>query len=246
MQRARERKWLRSRAGADNAVTTLRIDGRFEGAPARAQGGYAGGLLHDSRPRRVWFRSAIPLDVDLDVQSEEETIRVSRAGTLVLESHPIGPLSAPLESVSMAEATRGRAWAEAEGFPDLIAPCYSCGTRAETLRTHPGRVGGGVWASPMTFPDWTATEGEVDATHIWAVIDCAPGYPVAFGGAKPRFAFTGWLDVDVRAPIEPGRPAIVVAEAGPWDGRKRSARSALWTEDGDLIALSESLWIAPK
>jgi hypothetical protein len=194
----------------------------------------------------VWFRSAIPLDTDLDVDADGESTTVTRGGTLVLESHPIEPLIDPLESVSMDEAISGRAWAEAAGFPDLIAPCYSCGTREGTLRTHPGRVAGGrTWAAPMTYPEWTATDGVVDPVHIWAVIDCAPGYPVAFGNNEPRFAFTGWIAVDVRSLIEPGRPAIVVAAADPWEGRKRSARSALWTEDGDLIALSESLWIAP-
>ncbi len=225
---------------------SLRVDGRFEGAPGRAQGGYTGGLLHDGRPRRVWFRSAIPLDTDLDVDADGETTTVSRGGTLVLESHPVEPLTDALEIVSMDEAVAGRDWSEAAGLPDLIAPCYSCGTVDETLRTHPGRVADrNTWAAPMIFPEWTATDGAVDPPHIWAVVDCAPGYPVAFGDPEPRFAFTGWLSVDVRSQIEPGQPAIVVAEAGPWDGRKRAARSALWTEDGDLIALSESLWIAP-
>lgn len=224
---------------------SLHVPGRFEGAPARAQGGYTGGLLHDGRPRRVWFRSPIPLDVDLETESKGETTTVSLDGTLVLESHPIEPLTDPLAPVSMDDAIAGRAWAEAEGYPDLIAPCYSCGTVDGTLRTHPGRVADGeTWAAPMTYPDWTATDGAVDPSHIWAVIDCAPGYPVAFGNPEPRFAFTGWLSVDVRSAVEPGQPAIVVATTGPWDGRKRSARSALWTEAGDLIALSESLWIA--
>ena len=226
---------------------TLRIDGRFEGAPGRAQGGYTGGLLHDGRPRRVWFRSAIPLEADLDVATDHDTTTVMRDGQLVLESHPVDPLTDPLEPVSMGEAIAGRAWAEEMGFPDLIAPCYSCGTRQGTLRTHPGQVGDrGIWAAPMAYPDWTATDGPVDPQHIWAVIDCAPGYPVAFGNTEPRFAFTGWLTVDVRSAIEPGQPAIVVASAAPWDGRKRAARSALWTEDGTLVALSESLWIAPS
>ena len=76
------------------------------------------------------------------------------------------------------------------------------------------------------------------------MVDCAPGYPVAFGNPEPRFAFTGWITVDVRSEIEPGQPAIVVATAAPWDGRKRFAKSALWTADGTLVALSESLWIA--
>ena len=226
---------------------TLHVDGRFEGAPGRAQGGYTGGLLHDGRPRRVWFRSAIPLDVDLEVEIEGETTRVTRDGALVLESHPEEPLSDPLPPVTMDEAIAGRAWAEGKGFPDLIAPCYSCGTRAGTLRTHPGRVAeGATWAAPMTYPGWTATDAVVDPQHIWAVIDCAPGYPVAFGDPEPRFAFTGWITVDVRSRIQPGQPAIVVAAADPWDGRKRAAKSALWTEDGDLVALSESLWIAPS
>jgi hypothetical protein len=195
----------------------------------------------------VWFRSAIPLDTDLDVDADGETTSVTMDGTLVLESHPVEPLTDPLESVSMVEAIAGRAWAEAAGFPDLIAPCYSCGTRDGTLRTHPGRVGdGGTWAAPISYPEWTATDGVVDPAHIWAVVDCAPGYPVAFGNPEPRFAFTGWIAVDVRSEIEPGQSAIVVAAADPWEGRKRSARSALWTEAGDLIALSESLWIAPQ
>lgn len=246
MQPVQRPERLRSRTRSDEPVVTLRVDGRFEGAPGRAQGGYTGGLLHDGRPRRVWFRSAIPLDTDLDVASDDETTTVTRDGELVLESHPVDPLTDPLESVSMGEAISGRDWAEAAGFPDLIAPCYSCGTRDGTLRTHPGRVSdSSTWAAPMTYPGWTATEGVVDPAHIWAVIDCAPGYPVAFGNPEPRFAFTGWISVDVRASIEPGRPAIVVAAADPWNGRKRAARSALWTADGTLIALSESLWIAP-
>lgn len=225
---------------------TFRVDGRFEGAPGRAQGGYTGGLLHDGRPRRVWFRSAIPLDTDLDLVSNGETTTVTRNGALVLESYPVDRLTDPLEPVSMYDAIAGRDWAEAQGFPDLIAPCYSCGTREGTLRTHPGRVAdGAIWAAPITYPDWTATDGAVDPQHIWAVVDCAPGYPVAFGNPEPRFAFTGWLDVDVRSSLEPGQSAIVVATADPWDGRKRSAKSALWSEDGELIALSESLWIAP-
>ena len=223
----------------------LHVPGRFEGAPGRAQGGYTGGLLHDGQPRRVWFRSAIPLDTDLDVASDGDATKVTLEGTLVIESHPVGSLTDPLAPVSMDEAIVGRARAEAARFPDLISVCYSCGTREDTLRTHPGKVAdSGTWAAPMTFPDWTATDGVVDPSHVWAVVDCASGYPVAFGNPEPRFAFTGWLTVDMRSTIEPDHPAIVVATASSWDGRKRAARSALWTRDGELVALSESLWIA--
>lgn len=144
----------------------------------------------------------------------------------------------------MAQAIAGRDRAEAAGFPELIAPCYSCGTVEGTLRTHPGPVDDtGIWAAPMVYPEWTATDGLVDPPHVWAVVDCAPGYPVAFGSGI-RLAFTGWLSVDVRSAIEPGRPAVVVSSAEPWDGRKRWGRSALWTEDADLVAVAESLWIA--
>lgn len=223
---------------------SFRVPSRFEGAPGRAQGGYAAGLLHDGGPRRVWFRAAIPLDVDLDVVPDGETTRVVRDGILVLESHPVDPIDDPLPPVGMDEAVAGRGWAEAAGFPDLIASCYSCGTVDGTLRTHPGRVGDtDVWAAPMAFPEWAASGGRVDPHHVWAVVDCAPGYPVAFGG-ETRLAFTGWLSADIRGEIAPGQPAVVVASAGPWDGRKRAARSALWTEDGELVAAAESLWIS--
>jgi hypothetical protein len=220
------------------------VPGRFEGAPGRAQGGYAGGILHDGVPRRVWFRSAVPLDTELGVATDGETTSVTFNGTLILESHPVDPLADPLPPVTMDEAIAGRDRTESAGLPDMIAPCYSCGTVAGTLRTHPGQVGDSeVWATPMIYPDWTGTSGTVDAKHIWAVVDCAAGYPVAFG-ADPRMAFTGWLSVDVRSAIEPGQPTIVVATAGFWEGRKRPARSALWTEDGELVAISESRWIS--
>lgn len=220
------------------------VPARFEGAPGRAQGGYAAGLLHDGRPRRVWFRSAVPLDRELAVADDGETISVTLDGTLVLESHTVDPLDDPVAPVPMDAAVAGRARAEAAGFPDLIADCYSCGTVEGTLRTHPGQVDDtAVWAAPMVFPEWAATDGTVDPTHVWAVVDCAPGYPVAFGSGT-RLAFTGWLSVDLRSPVEPDRPLVVVAAAEPWDGRKRFARSALWTEDGDLVAVAESLWIA--
>jgi hypothetical protein len=193
----------------------------------------------------VWFRSAIPLATDLDVADDGETTTVSLDGTPILESHPVDPLIDPVPTVPMDAAIAGRTRSEAAGFPDLVKRCYSCGTREGTLRTHPGRTDdGAVWAAPMVFPEWTATAGVVDPPHIWAVVDCASGYPVAFGDPEPRFAFTGWLSVDVRSSIEPGQPAIVVAAVGPWDGRKRAARSALWTTEGELVALSESLWIS--
>ncbi len=223
---------------------SLVVPGRFEGAPGRAQGGYAAGLLGDGGPRRVWFRSAIPLDTPLELAHDGRTTSVTDGGTLVLESHPVETVDDPLPPVSMDDAVAGRAWAESQGFPDLIASCYSCGTVDGTLRTHPGRVGdSAIWAAPIAYPGWTASGGTVDPEHVWAVVDCAPGYPVAFGDGT-RLAFTGWLSVDVQSTIEPGRPAIVVASAGPWDGRKRSARSALWTGDGELVAAAESLWIA--
>lgn len=220
------------------------VPGRFEGAPGRAQGGYTGGMLHDGEPRRVWFRSAIPLDTELEVGSDGETTSVTLDGTMILESHPVQPLDDVLAPVTMDQAIAGRERAESAGFPDMIARCYSCGTVEGTLRTHPGQVGDSeTWAAPMIYPDWTAIDGEVDPKHIWAVVDCASGYPVAFG-AGLRLAFTGWLTVDVRSTIEPGQPAVVVARADPWERRKRSAQSALWTEDGELIAVSESLWIS--
>jgi len=101
-----------------------------------------------------------------------------------------------------------------------------------------------VWATPVTYPDWTASSHLVDREHLWAPVDCAAGYAVAFGGAD-RTPFTGWLTVDVHRGIEPGRGAVVVALAAPeWDGRKRAARSAMYTEDGELVVTSESLWIA--
>lgn len=192
----------------------------------------------------MWFRSAIPLDTPLDVSTDGETTFMTSNGTTILESHPVDPIDDVLDPVTMDHAIAGRERTESAGLPEMIAPCYSCGTVEGTLRTHPGPVGdSSIWAAPMVYPDWTAPDGSVDPRHVWAVVDCAAGYPVALG-EHPRMAFTGWLSVDVRTSIEPGRQAVIVATAGSWEGRKRSARSALWTEDGELIAASDSLWVS--
>lgn len=219
------------------------VASRFEGAPGRGQGGYSAGLLDEGVPIRAWFRAPIPMDVPLEVQVDGPRRRVMDGDTLVIETHPAELEREPLGPVPMQVAVEARDAGEAVGYPDRITSCYSCGG-AGSLRVHAGPIEGtAIWATPVTYPDWTATDGIVDVPHLWAPVDCAAGYAAAFDG--DRRIFTGWLTVARFRSVEPGQPLVVVAETAPgWDGRKRPARSAMYTEDGDLVTASESLWIS--
>jgi hypothetical protein len=225
---------------------TLTIDSRFQGIRGIGQGGHFAGLLAEqrSRPTRVWFRAPIPLDHPLRVDDRDSKLVVSHGETEIAHAEDATVESAPPDAVSLDQAERGRRWAVGRHFA-RVESCFSCGMGPESLRVHAGKVGTGPFATPFTPPLWTAgPHGTVRDRFLWAPLDCAAGWRVSLDEPR-RLAVTGWLSAEVVAPVGPGTPLVVVADAdGAWSGRKRMARSAIYTADGALVARAESLWIS--
>lgn len=217
------------------------IERRFQGIEGMAQGGHVAGLVASllGGDLAVSFRSPCPLDTPLHLDGT----RLLHGDTVVLEAEPAGELPEPPPFVHPEEAEEARQRVESTTHVQAISTCFSCGTGPDSFRVHAGPVDGVRWyASPVTHPRWTGPGNVVEHRFLWAPIDCAAGWRVSVGD---RPAVTARLQVTVHADVAPGTPLVVVADADPdWDGRKRAARSAIYTSDGGLVASSGSLWVA--
>lgn len=223
------------------------ISSRFEGIAGIGQGGHLAGILAEElgSVTRVDFRSPIPLEHPLSTTTDKTGIVVWDGDTRIAEAAPSSVTSTPPPPVTTEQAERARRWA-VDRFVDRVRTCFSCGSRPDSLGVHAGRVDGtDLFATPYTPPAWTSDhEGDVRHRFLWAPLDCAAGWRVALD-AHRRLAVTGWLTVEIFERVPAGAPLVVVADADDgWNERKRHARSALYSDDGRLLAASESLWIS--
>ena len=226
----------------------MRLPARFNGPDGSANGGYACGSLAcvlappDGAGLHVLLRRPPPLDVDLTVRDDglydgEHLIAQAQAGEVIGD----------VPSVTLAQAQ------EAEsryiGFVQHAFPrCFTCGPEraaGDGLRLFPGSVGhdgvvAAVWEPDPTFAD---ADGAVDAVTLWAALDCPSGIAVIAKSGWP--AVLGRMAVVRHAPVVAGRPHVVVGWPRPGAGRRsRPAGSALLSEDGELLAQAEAVWVS--
>lgn len=225
----------------------ITVGNRFQGIEGMAQGGHLAGMVASAigDDIAITFRSPCPLETPLTLDRVEGRHQLLWGDTVVLEADPDDSTPTPPAFVDWDEAVVARNWAEDQSHIQAVTTCFSCGTGPDTLRVHAGKVDGTpLYASPLVLPSWTATDGLVEHRFLWAPIDCAAGWRVSMGeGSRP--ALTGSLRVTAHNDVSPNERLVVVADADPdWDGRKRTARSAIYRVDGSLVAASESLWIA--
>ena len=125
------------------------------------------------------------------------------------------------------------------GFADHPFPtCYVCGPRRATgdgLRIFPGPLPGGRTAAPWTVP------ADVSAVTLWAALDCPGGWAIIAPG---RPYVLGRMAARVHAVPPGGARCVVTGVVARVEGRKATVRSALYAEDGTLLALARSTWIS--
>jgi hypothetical protein len=79
---------------------------------------------------------------------------------------------------------------------------------------------------------------------VWAVIDCPGAYAV---GAEGRGDIVlGRMTARVNRMPAVDEQCVVVSWPLGEDGRKLFAGTALFSEDGELVALARQVWIAPR
>jgi hypothetical protein len=231
----------------------LMIDRRFCGPPDSANGGYACGAVAatiDAQPVEVTLRRPPPLERALRVQIDGAGVAVLDDDEVVAHARPAELTADPPPAVRLADAARAASmfdrarYAAEHPFPT----CFTCGPSRparDGLEIFPAPIGEGhelvAWpwvpGPPLAGPD-----GRVESPIVWAALDCPSGLV--------------WLDDPAEGPAVLGRMTAVVHRrpevgeelvVGGWrvarQGRKLLSGSAVWAEDGELVALNAATWI---
>jgi hypothetical protein len=225
------------------------IEDRYCGPSESGNGGYVCGLLARllDRPAQVTLRRPPPIGRPLDVrQTAEGGVSLLDAGEVVAEAVParleVDP-PVPVSLAEAAEASRGYPGFTAHPFPT----CFVCGPRraqGDGLRIFPGPVTGRQMVAAPWTPDPTL-RGDGDLIRqefVWAALDC----PGAFASGFPETPMVlGRLAAHLqRRPVRAGQACVVVGWPEGSEGRKHFAGTAVFTGDGDLLAVARATWIS--
>lgn len=237
-----------------DTIGSIRIDTPFEGPQGSGNGGWSAARLVDivGQPATVAIRAPVPLAVDLDVvEIDDGWVVMDSSGdalTPVLHAARWVPEYADTNPVSVEAARRARRSFEFDDESHPAPRCFSCGIHDGAMGVQAGPLGDGRYATDWTVPGWAVgPDGSVDVGVLWAAIDCTAAW-FANGGDGGRRSFTVQFAAEVLRAPEPGATYALVGWAGDWgsdwDGRKRSAASAAFADDGTCIARSRSFWVA--
>lgn len=227
-------------------MTEVVIHHRFCGPPTSGNGGYTSGILAGllGGPAEVTLRQPPPLDKSLQLERSDELLRLMDGDILVAEAKPVTLQMEPPPAPSLAEAQE--AAKHFIGFTQhFYSGCFVCGTErgeGDGMRIFSGPAGDMVaapWKPDATLAD---EEGNVAGEFIWAALDC-PGFFAAFVGKKSERALLGRMSADIRGKVEVDKTYIVVGWPEEQEGRKHIVGTALYQEDGTLLAVARGVWI---
>lgn len=216
------------------------IDRRFRGPTSTGNGGYSCGLVAAivGEPAEVTLRQPPPLDRPLTVSRDGDRAALFDGDAVVAEARrvvldldvPEPPAFDDAERVAAASARRAGAGEFRE--------CFVCGpARDDGLRIFPGALDGVVAAA---WRPRSAPPREV----VWAAIDCPGAFALEF--ATRNVLVLGQLTAEVFRVPRAGEPCVVVGWPLGADGRKRYAGTALFGEQGELLARGRAIWIEPR
>jgi hypothetical protein len=215
-------------------------------------GGYACGLMGKliAGPARALLRAPMPLETPMTLIQDGQSVRIeSETGELIGEAEPgdRAVLVQPPPAPSMAAAATA-----GSGFPGLSRPfhpiCFCCGDKLDEgyglrvftgqLADAPGGVVAGLWTPNAAFAD---DDGLIRAEVVWGALDC-PGSVswVVMGGGG---GLLGTMTCEVMRRPAANESCIVLAWPLEQNGRKRLSGTALYSADGELMALSHQIWI---
>jgi len=221
----------------------ITIPRQFRGPLTSANGGYASGLLServDADAVEVTLRLPPPLDRPLEVRRDDERVLLLDGDAVVAEARPadldVDP-PAPVSLGDAAAATEHHVRIGGQSFGE----CFSCGVRADGdgLEIYAGPVAG---RGPLQAAPWLVRE--VSPAVVWAAIDCSGAYAV--GAAGRGEVVLGRMTARVDSLPSVGDRCVVVAWPLGEDGRKLYAGTALFAENGALLALARQTWIEPR
>jgi len=230
-------------------VSALKIEPFYEGPAGSGQGGWASRQFveHLDGPHSIALRHHVPLGQELTVV-RGDTVQLRHGDTLIMEATPWVPDAVMTEPVSIDDAAQARSCFVPFLDDDISMTCFSCGMQSSSMQVHGADLGDGRYATDWTVPEW-ATSPLSASGALWAALDCTAAFYVC-GSDGERMAYTVQYAVDQRREVVPGERVAIVGWNGDyeprWDGRKRGAASAAFTENGEVVALARSFWVSAK
>lgn len=221
---------------------------RFCGPPRSGNGGYVSGRLAafvDADAVEVTLRSPPPLNVPLVVVGDAASVVLYAGETLVAEAKASVMEEEPPAAVDFAtaaEAANRYAGRHDHPFPT----CFVCGLDRELgdgMRLEPGTIGDGLVAAawrPHESLDGSASDGELAQEYAWSALDCPGGWAAGIAG---RAMVLGRMTARVTSTPRPRQNCVVVGQLRGADGRKAFTSSALYAEDGELLAAATATWL---
>lgn len=227
-------------------IEHITIEQRFCGPPASGNGGYVCGRLgaYINGCAKVRLSIPPPLGVPLAVYRTEDGAALKDGDRKVAQAWPSQFNLAIPEAPSMTEA--GTMAERYVGLHDhAFSTCFVCGPdRAvgDGLRIFPGFSHSlAMVASPWT-PDASLADaaGRIHPWFIWSALDCPSGWAFMHKNQGP--AVLGEFCVRIDEVIEVNQPMVVIGWELQHKGRKHHTASALFHDDGRLVACATALW----
>lgn len=218
-----------------------------------ANGGYVSGLLGQriDGPTEVILHAPPPLETSLSVVDDAKGVQLKHEDILLAEAASCSFDLAPLPPPTLNQAREARK--RYVGFRHHDYPtCFVCGVdriSGDGLCLYCGALDDQQYQ--LVACDWTpgthlaGDDGLLEEIYIWCALDCP--------GAQAKHTFTGEpygyvvrLAVDIIRRPSVTDPLIVTGWLIDSDGRKHTCGTALFTQEGDLLARGRALWIDLK
>ncbi len=220
-------------------METVRIDRRFRGPDESGNGGYVAGVVASlvAGPAQVTLRLPPPLDRELGVRRDDGAVSIWDGDALVAEG-------VAAEVALDVPAAPTLAEAEVARLPhgDLDSPfsqCFVCGRdRHDGLRIFPGPVAG----RSLSAAPWQPAE--VSPELVWAAIDCTGAY--GSGAIGRGTVVLGRMAARIDELPRVGEHCVVAGWPLGEDGRKVHAGTALYGDDGRVLACARQTWLVPR
>lgn len=227
-------------------LSGLTIPDRFAGPPFAANGGYTVGILAERlgvRGLHARLRAPVPLSTPVEVVVDATEASISHHGRTLMIGTPVSLLdrTAPRVDFVTAAVAAGNTDRASHPFPD----CFVCGpnrTAADGMHLFPGEVAPGLVAVSWRPSLWQADPtGMVPLRLVTAALDCPSIFPFAEPGGRALLAS---MTLEVFRLPHVSEHLVVTGWARGRDGRKMHGAAAVSTADGEVVARSNTLWVA--
>jgi hypothetical protein len=239
-------------------VTELIIDAHYNGPNDSGNGGYCcGRFAHSLDPDplqavEVTLRRPPPLDTLLHAVAVDDGMEIRQDINLIATARraviDFEPLSAP-------ELTQARqAESRYIGLKDHPFPnCFVCGPERhqhDGLRLFPGiwdtsrDANNAVACHWQPFAALADSDGFLRPEFIWAALDC-PTYSGAFAGQEngPTAVLGRQAVRSLQTQLPWDETYLIQSWQLASDGRKHTSAGALYSVDGECLALCKATWI---